>query len=400
MKRQYIITERAHFMCPNMHFGIMAKIVKAYDLSKVRYTLNLLANAHPFLRNLVKTEKTTRKLFYEYFPEMQIPIIEKEHGSLWVNDYKSLTESGWNIFCDCLLKVIVYPRESGFEILFIVHHLLGDGRSILGLMCEFADCYTTGNVPSNADEQLIRSIHDLPVGSDLSLMSKIIINKANHDWNKERHAVDYAEYLRFEKTFIQNNPTSYETNTLESEKVSELLSLCRKHGVSLNDYLVAEMMCEEKTNKVVIAVDIRKQVACYNKGALGNYATAISIENPSKTNNVMQKTKKVAKRIRSSLNNMQKKMMILACYCHLCPELIDAAAISTMGDFESKAGKFIGALVLGYEKRNGYGVTNLGNVENQNIEEAMFIPPASPANKKTIGVLSVNRRMKKCTVIY
>ncbi len=399
-KKQYVITERAHFMCPNMHFGIKAKMVTAYDLSKVRHTLDLLANAHPFLKSLIKTEDTTRKLFYEYVSEMQIPIIEKEDRSLWVNDYQALTECGWNVFCECLLKVIVYPGKGGFEILFVAHHLLGDGRSILGLMCEFADCYASGNAPSYTDEQLIRSIHDLPVGSGLSLVSKIIINKANHDWRREKHTVNYTEYLSFEKDFIHNNPTSYEIETLETEEVNGLLNLCRKHGISLNDYLVAEMMCKEQTDRVVIAVDIREQVTCYHKGALGNYATAIGIENTSKSNNVIQKAEEVAKQIRRNLNNVQKKMMILACYFRLHPELIDAAAISTMGNFKSKAGKFIGSLILSYGKRNGYSVTNLGNVENPNIEEAMFIPPASPANKRTMGVLSVNRRMKKCTVCY
>ncbi len=29
--RNYVYTERAHFMCPNMHFGIMAKIEINYD---------------------------------------------------------------------------------------------------------------------------------------------------------------------------------------------------------------------------------------------------------------------------------------------------------------------------------------------------------------------------------
>ncbi|HBH1806551.1 TPA: hypothetical protein KRM61_000160 [Clostridioides difficile] len=398
--KQYIITERAHFMCPNMHFGIKAKIATMYDISKVRHTLDLLANAHPFLKSLIKIENTTRKLFYEYFSETQIPIIEKEDCNLWDKDYRTLTECGWNVFCECLLKVIVYPGESGFEILFVAHHLLGDGRSILGLMCEFADCYASGNNPSYTDEQLIRSIHDLPIGTDLSLISKIIINKANRDWLKEKHTVNYMEYVRFEKRFYHNNPTSYEIETLEPEKVNGLLNLCREHGISLNDYLVAEMMCKEQTDRVVIAIDIRKELACYHRGALGNYATAIGIENTFKSNNVIQKAEEVAKQIRRNLNNVQKKMMILACYFRLHPELIDAAAISTMGDFKSKAGKFIGSLILGYEKRNGYSVTNLGNVENSNIEEAMFIPPASPANKKTMGVLSVNQRMKKCTVCY
>ena len=29
--KNYVYTERAHFMCPNMHFGIMAKIENNYD---------------------------------------------------------------------------------------------------------------------------------------------------------------------------------------------------------------------------------------------------------------------------------------------------------------------------------------------------------------------------------
>ena len=50
----------------------------------------------------------------------------------------------------------------------------------------------------------------------------------------------------------------------------------------------------------------------------------------------------------------------------MLPELIDAVAISTLGDFESKAGTFV----------------NLGKIQSNMIAEAVFIPPASPANKK------------------
>lgn len=88
------------------------------------------------------------------------------------------------------------------------------------------------------------------------------------------------------------------------------------------------------------------------------------------------------------------------CYLYMEPELIDAAAISAIGGFESKAGRFVGSSILGYQTRNGYSVTNLGNVYHPNIVEAMFIPPASPANIKTMGILSVNYRLMKCTACY
>ena len=50
------------------------------------------------------------------------------------------------------------------------------------------------------------------------------------------------------------------------------------------------------------------------------------------------------------------------------PELIDAVAISTLGDYPSNT-----------------------------IEKAIFIPPASPA-KKTLGVVTVNTTMSVCSI--
>jgi hypothetical protein len=94
---------------------------------------------------------------------------------------------------------------------------------------------------------------------------------------------------KIEKDFIHDNPIRYETETLETEKVNELLNLCRKHGILLTDYLVAEMMRKERTDRVVIAVDIREQITCYHKGSLGNYATATMIKNTSKSNSIIQK---------------------------------------------------------------------------------------------------------------
>ena len=92
----------------------------------------------------------------------------------------------------------------------------------------------------------------------------------------------------------------------------------------------------------------------------------------------------------------QKEMLVLACYIHMQPELIDAVAISALGDFGSKAGKFIGRNMFGYGSQNGYSITNLGKIQSEIIVGAVFIPPASPASKKNWGVLTVNKHMKIC----
>lgn len=90
-------------------------------------------------------------------------------------------------------------------------------------------------------------------------------------------------------------------------------------------------------------------------------------------------------------------MQVLSCYIAMNPGLIDAAAISTLGMFNSKAGKFVGGEMFGFRNQSGYSITNLGRIESSYIKSALFISPASPAMKKIVGVLTVNGRMYRCT---
>lgn len=400
MMKRYVLTERAHLMCPNMHFGIKATIPARYDRKQFQDVLRALASAHPFLKSNIAQETESRKLYYCRHEEIKIPVFEKDNASRWQDDYNEITRCGWDAFHECLLKLVVYPGDETFEVIFIAHHLLGDGRGILNLVCEFADCYISRKEPRFAEENLISSMDELPKGSSLSPFSKLIVGYANRKWQHEGRTVNYEDYRLFEAKFIAANPVSYVEEAWEPTTTADVLEKCHEHGVSLNDYLVAEMMCTEKTNRVVAAVDIRKHLSRYRAGALGNYASATAIEVSGNPEDIWKIARVVSERIKRNMGDPLKLMMILACYLYMEPELIDAAAISTMSEFRSKAGKFIGALILGYKSRSGYSVTNLGNVDNSNIVEATFIPPASPANIKTEGVLSVNHRLKKCTAHY
>ncbi len=60
--KNYVYTERAHLMCPNMHFGIMAKIESNYDEGKLRQSIDALQKAHPFLQCLIAEETDAGKV--------------------------------------------------------------------------------------------------------------------------------------------------------------------------------------------------------------------------------------------------------------------------------------------------------------------------------------------------
>ena len=395
--KNYVYTERAHFMCPNMHFGIMAKMESIYDKEQLRQSIDTMQKAHPFLHSLIADEKDTGRIYYQIQDYLNIPVMVKEENSLWQQDYEEISVQGWNVKKECLLKVVVYPKESEFQILFIAHHLLCDGRGLLQLVEEFAGHYINGVIPQFAEEHLIQGLNDLPPNSDLPFISKLIIGDANRKWKKEGQQVKYEDYIAFERAYIQKYKMKREVFTVCNRELEVIQTLCKQQNITVNDWLIAKMMLEENTTKVVIAADIRNQTKCYKQGAIGNYSTAFSVSVRKNEKNVISLAKRVASQVLNICQHPQKEMLVLACYIHMLPELIDAVAISTLGDFESKAGTFVGRNMFGYGSQNGFGITNLGKIQSNVIAEAIFIPPASPANKKTWGVLTVNNHMQVCT---
>ena len=396
--RKYLHTERAHYMCPNMHFGIVAEIVAEFDVNRIIESIDVLKSVHPLMRSLIAEEQGSSGLYYEEQSELEIPVMIKNTDDNWQIDYEAVSSSGWNVQKDALLKVFAYPSGSGTRVLFITHHLLCDGRGLLQLAQEFADYYVNGVKPHLVDEKLMESLDDLPDGSDLRFISKLLIKDSNKKWCKEGHKVSYDEYLKFESAYDSKQDLKREITNVDGEELDALLGLCRENGVSLNDYLVARMMIEECTDKVVIASDIRNKIKNYKKGALGNYATAFGVVVKKKSSEIMELAKAVDHEVRSIISKPDREMLVLSCYFNMDPELLDAIAISTLGSFESKAGRFVGSKMFGYEKCDGHCITNLGKVESNVISEAVFIPPASPANSKAWGVLTINNKMRICSI--
>ena len=101
--KNYVYTERAHFMCPNMHFGIMAKIESNYDEGRLKQSIDTLQKAHPFLQSLIAEETDTGRFYYQIQDYLNIPVMVKEEAALWQQDYEEISVRGWNVMNECLL---------------------------------------------------------------------------------------------------------------------------------------------------------------------------------------------------------------------------------------------------------------------------------------------------------
>ena len=406
---QRIYTERAHLMCPNMCFGIAMAVNRPYDEAAIRDAVKRLASAHPFLNALLGYAEAENAYYYRATDRPQVELrlkggrYDAPESALAapeiMKEYRQLTGRDWDLFEEGMLKISVWQAGTMTQFLLVFHHLLADGRGALGLAEELAECYVRGLEPKSAPETLISSAKDFPPDSRLPLISRMLVSKANRDWEKERHCVTYADYHAFANEFLRSDRVRHSIFRIGQEKLDSIRQKCHEEQVTVNDYLIAKMMQEEKTRKVIIASDLRSRLSCYREGALGNYSTAFSVEVKKvfATRNLFSLARAVHDQVVRIMARPEDLYLVLQCYAELDPGLLDAAFISCRGGFPSKAGKFIGSLFFGFEAGNGYSITNLGAIESESIADAYFIPPASPAVRKTQGILTVNGVMTICT---
>ena len=400
---QYLFTERAHLMCPQMNFGIVLASGHPYDAARIRNTLEQLSAAHPFLKAVLGYEKDRNAYYYRVTDSAKTELLPEDRMITGTDDpevmkeYHLLTSRDWDLFSEGMLQVAAWPVESGTCFLLVFHHLLADGRGALGLAQELAECYESGKQPKPAEERLISSVKDFPADSGLPLISRFLINRANKIQAKEHQVVTYEEYHAFAGEFLRRNPVSHNVKRVSREELEGILRQCRAHEVTVNDWLLAKMMTEEHTARVIMACDLRSRLACYCEGALGNYSTAFSVEVRKKEQDLFRLAKALHEQVQQKLKKPSGLYLVLQCYANLDPAVLDAACIACRGGYPGKAGKFVGSMFFGFDKSSGYSVTNLGKIESESITSAYFIPPASPAIRKTQGVLTVNGVMTVCS---
>ena len=396
MNRQYVQSERAHFMCPQMCFGMEICVKRAYRSDIFISKWKDLCQAHPFLRARIAREADTGRLYYDVSPECALDFELRNSADTLFRDFASVEAAGWNVFREGLMRVFAYPEGDQTRVLLAAHHLLTDGVGLANLALEFADAYAGGVPPVYAEEALMTDIGEISGARGLTGISRALVRYANRKWRGEAKAADYERYIEFSKDYAAAHPVTYECFCLNEDRLAEIRAECRENGVTVNDWLLAQTLIRANTRKIIVAADIRGRLANDRKGALGNYATAFSVVSGSRTRDVWQKAKEVHRLVSDVKSDPQRLTQVLACYFEMEPGLLDAAAMSALGGFSSKAASFVGKRMFGFGGAGSYSVTNLGKFESQNASLLRFIPPASPAAKATIGVVTLNREMRVC----
>ena len=401
---EYLFTERAHLMCPDMNFGIALKVKAEFDAVRIRRSFLTLAGAHPFLNALIGYDEKKNAYFYDIkdSSKVEINIQENELTSLdsleIISEYESMTGYDWNLLNRGMLKASVWKMGRYTCFLLVFHHLLTDGKGALNLAKELAAVYADNVMPEDAPEKLISSVNDLPKDSRMPLVNKMLIDNTNRNWTSERNKpLTYKEYHEFAEDFVKSDRIVHYLKKTDKDEMSRIMSSCRDTGITINDLLLAKMYINEGIDKITVASDVRDKFDFCVPGSLGNFSTSFSVVVKKKSRDPYSLAKEVHKAVHKYISKPSEKFLMLQYCANLYPEILDAAFMASRNAYKSKSAAFIGKTIFGFGAPDGYSITNLGKIESSNISAAFFIPPASLAMKKTQGVLTVNGKMMICT---
>lgn len=196
---EYIFTERAHLMCPNMCFGIVMCMNVELEENKIADTVKCLSMAHPFFRALISHEEKENRFFYDVMedPQVETSICHDNVSNIdspeIIAEFERITSRDFDLTKEGMLKISAWPSGAKTIVLMVLHHLLADGRGALELSKEFADYYVLGKQPAYAEEKLISSVSEFPKNSRLPFISRFLVNRANKQWKKENKRLSYEE---------------------------------------------------------------------------------------------------------------------------------------------------------------------------------------------------------------
>ena len=390
-------------MCPNMGFAIALTVKSPYDESRIKETIAVLSEAHPFLKSLIGYEKESNAYYYDVTDssKVELNLIGDEISGIEapeiISEYDRIMSRDFDLLNEGMLKVSAWKTGDDTVFLLALHHLLADGRGALMLSEELASCYKEGKKQAYVEEKLIASAEDLPKNSEMAFINRLFTKKANKDWKKENRFLSYEEYHKLADEFLKTDRIKHTLSEIAPEELSIVMDNCKKRGVTVNDYLMAKFLIEENAKSAVVASDLRDKLTCINEGSLGNFATAFSITIKKKSDDIWKVSKEVHDAILKKINTPSELCLVLRCYAMLEPGLLDAAFVSAKKMYDSKAGEFIGKYYFHFDNPHGYSITNLGKAKCDAIGDAFFIPPASPAGIKILGVLTMNGRLRICS---
>ena len=287
-------------------------------------------------------------------------------------------------------------------IIFMMHHLGGDGKSLLYFIETFMKCLAGEECERVPFKSL--TIEDLPSESRMPVVYRLLLKYWNCKWKKDKRVFTFADMDKANDLFWKDRRTVIDIRRYGKEELGKMLSSSKVIGVSLTSYLITDMVKDmDREADVGLAVDGRLD----GNRCMGNQATGIEVKyrydrSISFEDNAMHVHVLMKKR----LTDIRSRYFVLQFMGRLDPTLTDALNMERAGYFRSRISSRV-AEAMGYgEKTKDISITNLTRADipleycHYRIEDIVFIPPIVAYGRNIIGIVTAGDTMNVVRHVY
>jgi hypothetical protein len=280
-------------------------------------------------------------------------------------------------------------------IVFLMHHLGGDGKSLLFFIESFMRILSGEEVSKIGFGRL--AVSDMPEESKLPKLYELLINHWNKKWAKVRRVFTFEDLDRAFNDFWKEHETVTTLTEYGKPELDRMIKESKKAGSSLMSYLIADLIKDWKFKADVgLAVDGRQD----NSRLMGNYATGIHVNYRfDKTISVCMNAVRFNRLMRSKLSDPRVRYSVLHFVGRLDPTLIDSVCLEAVGAYHSRLSSQFAEIMSYGKKKRDLSITNLMRADipvsygEYEIKDIAFVPPVVSYGKNLYGIITVNDRM-------
>jgi len=283
------------------------------------------------------------------------------------------------------LRVFVKRNGNDTSVLFLMHHLGGDGKSLVYFVEDFMT-FLSGGVKE------FKEIRTTETEKNLDKISEGLVRYYNKKWNGQ--VFSFNDLNQAYETYWKTRTSVIETEIIEKEEMQKILGECHNAGVKYTAYLTAKLISgSRKKMSIGYAVDYRHD----GNRSMGNQVSGLSVKhkyNPSKS--LLENAKIIQHKLDKKLAKHQKGSYVLSFVGDMNPTLRDAVNLEHAGYYHSKV-SYNMAKLMGYVgKTKDYSITNLTVADipvkygEYEIKQMMFAGPVVSYGKRIISVITCN----------
>ncbi|MDR2972927.1 MAG: condensation domain-containing protein [Bacteroidales bacterium] len=406
MKKYPIQSERLYLRSPNINVCFRAIIDTPLEKEKIEEAVKKVCIRHPLLGYSIEIDNDNNAWFVKKDRLINIEYYKSDEMD-WQAWYKRADSIPFDFLNGSLLRICVIKDENT-EIIFLGHHIIGDGIGYLNLVKDFLLALDNRIdikpqlPPFEAADKYFKETVLLDSGVES------FAKNLNEEWKKSRRQFSETDY----RTFFTQYRNKYISNlymaSIEGENLQKIMEKSKLNGFTINDIIASafSVAAMEALNcseiRLGVAANIRNELVSEPNECMGNFVTGISVKAQlNRSNDFISNANEIRSLLQDKLKNAKNKHLAVHFMNVFDRDLIESTMYAAYGDFDHHVSKKLAELMGEQTENKGLGISNLGRYNiceyrNFNILDIQFIGPAFPANLLTVDIITVNNKLNLC----